>query len=102
MNEETFLSALHESPNDEVTWLALADWLEEDAQSQRAELVRLVRGSRTLPVLRRGKARVALETRIVELLLGGVRPAVPEVVNSIGMRFALIPPGICRMGSPRG
>src|SRR3954447_11766607 len=28
--EDVFLSALHESPNDEATWLALADWLEDD------------------------------------------------------------------------
>src|SRR5204863_104430 len=30
----------------------------------------------------------------------GVRPVAPEVVNSLGMRLALIPPGRFRMGSP--
>jgi uncharacterized protein (TIGR02996 family) len=103
VNEETFLSALHEAPNDEVTWLALADWLEEDGQSQRAELVRLVRQLHALPAVqvRRTNRRKTLEARIVELILAGVRPVVPEVVNSIGMRFALIGPGRFRMGAPK-
>jgi uncharacterized protein (TIGR02996 family) len=102
MKEDAFLSALHESPADEVTWLALADWLEEDGQNDRAELLRIVRLLRTLPVMKRTKQRIALEERLAALLLAGVRPVVPEVVNSIGMRFALIPPGRFRMGSPRG
>jgi formylglycine-generating enzyme required for sulfatase activity len=52
--------------------------------------------------MKRTKPRAALEDRITALLLAGVRPAVPEVVNSIGMRLALIPPGRFRMGSPAG
>jgi uncharacterized protein (TIGR02996 family) len=102
MNEEAFLSALHENPTDEVTWLALADWLEEHGQPQRAELVRLVRRLRTIPVMRRTKKRAAAEDRVAALLNGGVRPVVPEITNSIGMRLALIPPGRFRMGSPPG
>src|SRR3954453_20705103 len=98
MNEETFLSALHENANDEVTWLTLADWLEEDGQARRAELVRLVRQLRALPPVRRTARRKSLEDRVVELLLAGVRPAVPEVVNSLGMRSTLIGPGRFRMG----
>jgi uncharacterized protein (TIGR02996 family) len=98
--EAAFLQALHADPTDETTWLALADWLEEDGQGERAELVRLVRRLRTLPVMRRTKERARLEDRVAELLNAGVRPVVPEVVNSIGMRLALIPPGRFRMGSP--
>jgi uncharacterized protein (TIGR02996 family) len=98
--EEAFLQALHAEPNDETTWLALADWLEEDGQTERAELVRLVRRLRVLPVMRRDRERVRLENRVAELLRSGVRPVVPEVVNSIGMRLALIPSGRFRMGSP--
>src|SRR5262245_27282895 len=101
MNESAFLSALHESPNDEATWLALADWLEDDGQSDRAELVRLVRRLRTVPLRRRTPERAALEDRVAALLLAGVRPVVPEMVNSIGLRLALIPPGVFLMGSPR-
>jgi formylglycine-generating enzyme required for sulfatase activity len=43
-----------------------------------------------------------MEDRVAGLLNAGVRPVVPEVVNSIGMRLALIPPGRFRMGSPSG
>jgi uncharacterized protein (TIGR02996 family) len=98
--EEAFLQGLHAEPNDETTWLALADWLEENDQGPRGELVRLVRQLRTLPVMKRTRRRAALEDRVATLLAAGVRPVVPEVVNSIGMRLALIPPGRFRMGSP--
>jgi uncharacterized protein (TIGR02996 family) len=103
MNEGAFLSALHESPDDEVTWLALADFFEEDGQPQRAELVRLVRRLRALPVTTdRTRKRAALEDRLSGLLEDGVRPAVPEVVNDVGMRLALLPAGRFRLGSPPG
>jgi uncharacterized protein (TIGR02996 family) len=100
MNEETFLSALHADCRDEVTWLALADWLEDNGQQGRAELVRLVRRLRALPVMKRTRRRAAVEERVAALLTAGERPVVPEVVNSLGMRLALIPPGRFRMGSP--
>jgi uncharacterized protein (TIGR02996 family) len=98
--EEAFLQALHAEPNDETTWLALADWLDEQGQVERADLVRLARRLRTLPLMRRVGERARLEDRGAELLRRGVRPVVPEVVNSIGMRLALLPPGRFRMGSP--
>jgi uncharacterized protein (TIGR02996 family) len=100
--ETAFLAALHAEPNDEPTWLALADWLDEDGQADRAELVRLVRRLRTLPVMEVTPERAEMEDRVAHLLNAGVRPVVPEVVNSIGMRRALIPPGRFRMGSPSG
>src|SRR5262249_20417485 len=81
------------------TWSALADWLDDDGQTQRAELTRLVRRLRTLPVMKRTSQRAALEDRVAELLRAGVRPVVAEITNSVGMRFALIPPGRFRMGS---
>src|SRR5262249_44123919 len=101
VNEEAFLSALHESPNDEGTWLALADWLDEDGETHRAELVRLVRRLRTLPVMVRTRRRAALEDRMIALLEQGTRPVVPEITNSLGVRLALMPSGTFRMGSPR-
>jgi uncharacterized protein (TIGR02996 family) len=100
--EAAFLQALHAEPTDEATWLALADWLDDDGQALRAELLRLVRRLRALPVMKRTKERARLEDRVAELLRAGVRPVVPEVVNSIGMRLALIAPGRFRMGSPSG
>jgi uncharacterized protein (TIGR02996 family) len=93
----TLLQALHDNPADEVTWLALADWLEEAGEPDRAELIRL---HRSLPALRSGKKRTGAEERIRTLLASGVRPCVPELTNSIGMRLVLIPAGKFRMGSP--
>jgi uncharacterized protein (TIGR02996 family) len=43
ITEDTFLSALRAAPTDELTWLALADWLDDDGQSDRAELLRGLR-----------------------------------------------------------
>jgi uncharacterized protein (TIGR02996 family) len=100
--EAAFLAALHADPTDEAAWLALADWLEDDGQADRAELVRLVRRLRVLPVMEVTPGRAEMEARVAHLLNAGVRPVVPEVVNSIGMRLALIPPGRFRMGSPAG
>ena len=36
--EEMFLQALHADPNDELTWQAMAVWLEEHGRGDRAEL----------------------------------------------------------------
>src|SRR5262245_40528755 len=91
MNEETFLAALRESP-EEVTWLALADWLDEAGEGQRAELVRLVRRLRAVPLTEGKRKCGALEKRLAQLLLSGVRPVVPEVADS-GIRLALVPAG---------
>src|SRR5262245_13174330 len=96
MNEDAFLSALCDDPSDEVTWLALADWLDEDGQSDRAELLRLTRRLRRTPPAESDDVR----RRVVELLAADVRPVVVERVNALGMRFALVPPGRFLMGSP--
>jgi uncharacterized protein (TIGR02996 family) len=98
--EEVFLKALHAEPADEATWLALADWLDDHGQPDRAELVRVLRRLRCLPLTRQKLARAAMQARVAELLASGVPPVVPEVVNSIGMRLALIPAGSFLMGSP--
>jgi uncharacterized protein (TIGR02996 family) len=98
--EAAFLQALHAEPNDEATWLALADWLQDNGHADRAELVRLVRRLRALPVMEVSPERAELEGRVAELLNHGVSPVAAEVVNSIEMRLALIPPGCFRMGSP--
>jgi len=94
---EVFLRGLHEEPADETAWLALADWLEERADP-RAELVRLQRQLRRLPL---GPGCRDLEERVQALLASGVRPCVPVLTNAIGMELALIPSGAFLMGSPQ-
>jgi uncharacterized protein (TIGR02996 family) len=114
------LLSLHEQPGDETTWQAIADWLDDDGQAQRAELVRVARRLRSLPVMEKDQEvrprraptqgrqqrrqtadseRVVLEKRLAELLVSGVLPVAPEVANSVGMRLVLIEPGTFRMGS---
>ena len=40
--------------------------------------------------MRRGRERARLEDRLIALLGAGVAPVVAEVVNSVGMRLALV------------
>lgn len=91
------LEVLHTNPTDEGCWLALADALEECGKVDRAELSRL---STRLRFQRNSPECPTWEARQRELLAGGVLPCVPEVVNSVGMRLALIPSGTFQMGSP--
>ncbi|MBY0227820.1 MAG: SUMF1/EgtB/PvdO family nonheme iron enzyme [Gemmataceae bacterium] len=93
----SLLSCLAETPEDDLLWLAVADCLEEQGETPRAELVR---SHRSLRGMEEGQKREAVEERVRGLVNGGVVPCVPERVNSIGMRFVLIPPGSFWMGSP--
>jgi uncharacterized protein (TIGR02996 family) len=94
--EESLLQALHDDPADDAGWLVLADWLEEQGDP-RADVVRL---SQQLRADRPHREREALEARARALLEGGVRPCVPTLTNSIGMRLVLLRPGAFWMGSP--
>jgi uncharacterized protein (TIGR02996 family) len=96
---DLLLNALHAGPADATTWLALADALEENGQSDRAELTRLGR-QLLLGELPEGEGRLAAERRVQALLASGVPPCVPLWRNSIGMTFALVPAGTFVMGSP--
>jgi uncharacterized protein (TIGR02996 family) len=94
--EDDFLQAILADPAATDTWLVLADWLEENGQDARSELLRLqvkLRGEGNL------RARSPLEKRVRTLLAGHIRPCVPVIENSVGMRFALIPPGLFWMGT---
>jgi uncharacterized protein (TIGR02996 family) len=95
--EQTLHAAIVRDPGDDLAWLALADWLEEDGQAARAELLRLTRSLREIEW--EAEERGPMEQRVIELLSWGVRPANPEVINSVGMRFRLIPPGTFLMGA---
>jgi uncharacterized protein (TIGR02996 family) len=97
MTPEQMLDVVAADPDDRTAWLALADSLEEHGQPLRAELSRL---SLLLRSEREVEDRAGKEARVRDLLAAGVRPCLPELVNSIGMRFVLIPPGRFLMGSP--
>ncbi|MGL4555848.1 MAG: SUMF1/EgtB/PvdO family nonheme iron enzyme, partial [Gemmataceae bacterium] len=88
--------AIRRQPGDGLAWLALADWLEESGQPTRAGLLRLWLRVRAMPW---ADAARKPEKEIARLLRAGVRPAVPRVVNSLGMEFALVPPGVFQLGS---
>src|SRR5262245_7041571 len=94
---DRLLSCLAQTPEDDTLWLAVADRLEEDGQDARAESLRL---SRRLRGMAEDDERWRAEERVRDLIAGGVRPCVPEITNSIEMRFALIPAGTFWVGSP--
>src|SRR5262245_42758863 len=95
---EQLLQALHHTPGDDVAWLALADALEE-ADDPRAEMTRLTTFLRRHL---RGQERKRQETRLQELLAGGMRPCVPTLRGPHGIELTLIPPGVFLMGAKRG
>src|SRR5262245_8782323 len=95
--ESALLSAIVAESADPLPWQALADWLEESGEPDRAELARL---TLRLRLERKHPGRPRWRDRVRELLSAGVRPCVPERASSTGMRFALVPPGRFRIGSP--
>ncbi len=95
MNEEAFLHAFLEEPDDGSLALIFADWLEERGDA-RGELLRI-----QCTLARReadGRTRAALEARGHQLLSAGVEPV--GLTNSLGMRLALVLAGKFLMGSP--
>jgi uncharacterized protein (TIGR02996 family) len=96
--EWTLLEALRADPADRACWLALGDWLEEDGQADRAELLRLRLGLQGIEP----DHRPDRESRLRCLLDRGVLPVVPVFTNSIGMRLALVPAASFWMGSLEG
>ncbi len=95
--ESAFLGSILDNPAEDDTWLVLADWLEEQGQSERAELVRLQLLLRK-PLPHRERARLGSVAQ--KLLASGIRPLVPTITNSLGMRMVLVAPGTFPMGSP--
>jgi uncharacterized protein (TIGR02996 family) len=96
MTEDAFLQAILDDPDSAAaTWLVLADWLEERGDP-RTELVRL----RHDPNFRPDLTPMQRDDRVRALLASGIKPCVPTITNSIGMRLALIPAGTFLMGSP--
>ena len=98
--EFAFLCATRENPADDTPWLVLADWLEERGEGERAELV--IRLQRALRRPLAPRKRRVIEERVCALLAAGVRTCVAEVINSMNMRLALLPPGEYRQGASPG
>jgi uncharacterized protein (TIGR02996 family) len=101
-----FLQSIVENPHSaDTTWLILADWLEDhDPDPRRAELLR--RHRYLLDTCLKPDShpeRGVRQARVVELLILGVRPCVPQrtvqIGNNIKMTFSWIPPGSFLMGS---
>jgi uncharacterized protein (TIGR02996 family) len=92
------LQAIQAAPGDELAWRALADFLEEQGELDRAELLRLTLSLTPAPG---GEDRPARERRVQELLAAGTQPMMP-VLNVLGIEMVLVPPGSFVMGSPAG
>jgi uncharacterized protein (TIGR02996 family) len=98
------LAGIVSEPVEETRWLVLADWLEENDDPRRGELLRLHR--RLLATCcepEKHPERVEWQSRIVELIAAGIRPCVPQktlqLPGGVPMTFSFIPPGSFLMGS---
>jgi uncharacterized protein (TIGR02996 family) len=94
--EQAFLQAMLEKPRDLALRVIFADWLDERSDP-RGELLRL---SHLLTQDTDQPNRPQMEDRLRSLLEAGVQPVGPFWTNSVGMKFAWIPPGVFLMGSP--
>src|SRR5216110_3173783 len=98
---EALLAAVGDEPGEDVHWLVLAYWLEDEGDEARAELVRLQVWLRRDPDSPDAEAR---EDRLRGLLAQGVTPCVPRrrvsLAAHVELELALVPPGQFWMGSP--
>lgn len=95
---EGLLRAITEQPKDDGLWLVLADWLEKHDDPRRAELLRLHRRLLATCLEPEGHPdRDDWQARVVQLLVEGVRPCVPQRTLTLGggveMTFSWVPPG---------
>jgi uncharacterized protein (TIGR02996 family) len=100
---DALLSGIVAEPLEETRWLVLADWLEENDDPRRAELLRLHRrllGTCCEPDAHPERAQWQL--RVVELLEAGVAPCVPQhtlmLPRGVPLVGSFVPPGSFLMG----
>src|SRR3954463_13015440 len=102
---DQMLDAIIADPLAEDRWSVVADWLEENDDLRRAELLRLHRRMlATCCEPDRHPERAGWQARIVGLIGQGVTSCLPQQAVALGggveMRFAFCPPGTFLMGSP--
>jgi uncharacterized protein (TIGR02996 family) len=100
---DALLSGIVGDPLEETRWLVLADWLEENDDPRRAELLRLHRkllGTCWEPGAH--PERVQWHTRVTELLAAKIQPCVPKesltLPGGVALTGAFVPPGSFLMG----
>ncbi|QJW95835.1 SUMF1/EgtB/PvdO family nonheme iron enzyme [Frigoriglobus tundricola] len=100
---DALLAGIVADPLEEARWLVLADWLEENDDPRRAELLRLHRkllATCCEPDAHPGRAD--WQARVVALLGAGVVPCVPRhtlaLPGGVPLTGAFVPPGSFRMG----
>jgi uncharacterized protein (TIGR02996 family) len=101
---DALLAGIVADPLEETRWLVLADWLDENDDPRRAELLRLHR--RLLGTCCEPDAhpeRADWQARVTELLVAGVRPCVPQhtlaLPGGVPLVGSFVPPGSFLMGS---
>ncbi|MFO0822575.1 MAG: SUMF1/EgtB/PvdO family nonheme iron enzyme [Gemmataceae bacterium] len=101
---KALLNGIVAEPVEETRWLVLADWLDENDDPRRGELLRLHRNL-LATCCEPGKhpQRAVWRARLVELLGRGVLPCVPQrkviLPDRVSMTFSFIPAGTFWMGS---
>jgi uncharacterized protein (TIGR02996 family) len=100
---DALLAGIVAEPLEETRWLVLADWLQENDDPRRAELLRLHRKLHaTCCEPNAHPERAAWHARITELLGAGVVPCGPrhslELPGGVPLVGAFIPPGSFLMG----
>jgi uncharacterized protein (TIGR02996 family) len=100
---EALLAGIVADPLEETRWLVLADYLEENDDPRRAELLRRHRrllGSCCEPDAH--PERADWQRRVVELLGAGVAPCVPRhtlvLPGDVSLVGSFVPPGTFLMG----
>jgi uncharacterized protein (TIGR02996 family) len=100
---DALLAGIVAEPLEETRWLVLADYLEENDDPRRAELLRLHR--RLLATCCEPDAhpeRAEWQGRAVELLDAGVAPCVPQhtvmLPGGVPLMVSFVPPGTFLMG----
>ena len=101
---EALLAGIISDPLEETRWLVLADYLEENDDPRRGELLRLHRRLlATCCGAEQHPERSTWQARVVELIAAGVRPCVPQhtltLPGGIALTASFIPPGQFLMGS---